>query len=203
MNLLSKTVNLRHGIAKLIAPKLYAETVSIGSLISATPRPMTLFLKDYFKNESLVGAEIGVAEGNNSLSILQELSIQKLFLIDPYVMHMEDGRVAYFEGAKRISKERFSKFPQVTFINKTSDEATTNIDETLDFVYIDGNHSYDYVKRDIANYYPLVKRDGVIGGHDYIPHLFNGVFQAVNEFVQERGRNGFYAVFPDWWLIKP
>ena len=40
--------------------------------------------------------------------------------------------------------------------------------ESLDFVYIDANHSYDYVKEDIELWYPKVKSGGYLLGHDYI-----------------------------------
>lgn len=202
-----KTAKLRHGIVKLIAPKLFLDVMNIGNFIAATPRPMTLFLKEYLKDEALLGVEIGTAEGSNALSILQELLIKKLFLIDPYILYAEAGqpisfKETSFEEAYVIAQKRLSKFQQVTFIKKTSEDAVKDVDEPLDFVYLDGNHSYEYVKNDIALYYPLVKLGGVIGGHDYTPYYHSEVVQAVNEFVEEHGRIGFYAVFPDWWFIK-
>ncbi len=36
----------------------------------------------------------------------------------------------------------------------------------VDFLFIDGNHSYTSVKSDFANYEPLVKSGGIIGFHD-------------------------------------
>jgi predicted O-methyltransferase YrrM len=202
-----RTEKLRHGIVKLIAPKVYVgylNMVNANSVIVATPRPMTLFLKQYFKNsEPLTAVEIGVAKADNSLSILQELPIKKLILIDPYGTCVENGRLTNFEGDFETAMARLSSYKQAQFIRKTSEEAAKDIDEPLDFVYIDGNHSYEYVKQDIANYYPLVKQGGIIGGHDYFPYPRTGVCQAVNEFVQQRGRIEFYAVFPDWWIIKP
>lgn len=197
-----KTINLRHGIVKLIAPKLYVDMTNIGNLIATTPRPMTLFLKEHFRADELVGLEIGTAKGDNALSILQELPIKKLFLIDPYTSYVERGQQVSFEETCTIARKKLSQFHQAIFMKKTSEDAVKDVDEPLDFVYIDGNHSYEYVKNDIALYYPLVKTSGVIGGHDYVPYHDAGVFQAVNEFVQERSRMDFYAVFPDWWVVK-
>jgi hypothetical protein len=200
------TMSLRHGIVKLLAPKLYADSTVLRNLIGARPRPMTLFLKNYFRGEELVGAEIGTANGDNALSILQELPIKKLFLIDPYVPYVERERLASFlnattEETEAVARKQLSPFRQAVLIKKTSDDAVRDVDEILDFVYIDGCHDYQYVRNDIANYYPLVREGGVIGGHDYIPNLCD-VFQAVNEFVQQHGRLNFYAVFPDWWVGK-
>jgi hypothetical protein len=202
-----RTEKFRHGIVRLIAPKVYVDylnRVNIDSVITATPRPMILFLKECFKYSGmLTGVEIGVAKANNALSILQELPIKKLILIDPYMAYVDSGRLTITtEEVFNIAKLRLSSYKQVQFIRKTSEEAAKDIDELLDFVYIDGNHSYEYVKQDIANYYPLVKQGGIVGGHDYNPYRTIGVYQAVNEFVQQRSRIGFYAVFPDWWIVK-
>jgi predicted O-methyltransferase YrrM len=97
--------------------------------------------------------------------------------------------------------KKLSKFKQVQFIKKTSEEAVKDIAELLDFVYIDGNHRYEYAKKDIKLYYPLVKHGGVIGGHDYV-FWKNGVVRAVSEFVRQHDIKDFHTVFPDWWVIK-
>lgn len=73
-----KTVRIRHAIIRLIAPKIYAQTVP------KKTRPFTIFVKNKFNNKSLMGAEIGVSRGINALNILQNLNMEKLFLIDPY-----------------------------------------------------------------------------------------------------------------------
>ena len=203
-----RTEKLRHGIVRLIAPKVYMDylnRINIDSVMAATPRPMTLFLKEYFKNsEPLVAVEIGVGEADNSLSILQELPIKKLILIDPYMAYVGSGRLVTTseEDSLNTAMAKLSKYEQAQLIRKTSEEAVKDIHEPLDFVYIDGNHSYEYVKNDITLYYPLVKRGGVIGGHDYTLYRCKGIVRAVNEFVQQRSRIGFYAVFPDWWVVK-
>lgn len=36
----------------------------------------------------------------------------------------------------------------------------------IDFLFIDGDHSYEGVKADFENYYPLVREGGIIGFHD-------------------------------------
>ena len=41
--------------------------------------------------------------------------------------------------------------------------------EPLDFLFIDGDHSYEGVKRDFELYSPLVKEGGLIGLHDILP----------------------------------
>jgi predicted O-methyltransferase YrrM len=40
-------------------------------------------------------------------------------------------------------------------------------DNSLDFVFIDANHSYDGVSADLKAWIPKIKKDGFIAGHDY------------------------------------
>ena len=40
-------------------------------------------------------------------------------------------------------------------------------DGSLDFVFIDADHSYEGVSRDIEAWYPKVKAEGLLCGHDY------------------------------------
>jgi predicted O-methyltransferase YrrM len=41
---------------------------------------------------------------------------------------------------------------------------------TIDFLFIDGDHTYDGVKQDFEMYSPLVSEDGVVALHDIVPH---------------------------------
>ena len=54
--------------------------------------------------------------------------------------------------------------------------------DSLDFVFIDGNHSYESVKLDIESWYPKVKSGGILAGHDY-DTIWPGVTKAVKEFL--------------------
>jgi hypothetical protein len=164
---------------------------------------MIRFLKN-LDQRNLVGVEIGVSKGENTLSILEELKVVKLFLVDPYMPFSEDEIPRNHGDYKDSTIHKLADYPQVRWILKPSDEAATEIDDTLDFVYIDGNHTYKYIKNDIQLYYPKVKPHGVIGGHDYTRNS-RGVMQAVDEFAKAHGYVhdiDFFTIFPDWWLIK-
>ena len=71
--------------------------------------------------------------------------------------------------------------------------AKTFADGSLDWVYIDGMHTFEAVKADLEAYAAKVKVGGFILGHDYtnLPFYQNmgfGVVEAVNDFV---GRSGW------------
>ena len=42
-------------------------------------------------------------------------------------------------------------------------------DRTIDFLFIDGDHSYDGVRRDFELYSPLVREGGLVAFHDIVP----------------------------------
>lgn len=170
--------------------------------IPKTPRPMTLATKEHFaRKQHLRGIEIGVATADNSLSILRELAVDRLFLIDPYVPYEFDGRIWDASADYAIAHAKLAEYPQVVWLRETSESAIREFqnEEAVDFVYIDGDHSYESVKKDITLCYPLIKNNGLVGGHDYTPYT-QTVMRAVNEFAEE-AKLELHTVFPDWWFI--
>lgn len=55
----------------------------------------------------------------------------------------------------------------------TYEEATRFVDESVDFLFIDGDHSYEGVKQDFEMYRHLVGDDGIIAFHDIKRHATN------------------------------
>lgn len=63
--------------------------------------------------------------------------------------------------------------------------------ESVDFIYIDGDHSYEGVRADINNYTKKLKKgNSFIGGHDYID-AWPGVVSAVDEAFPEKTKQKF------------
>jgi len=54
-------------------------------------------------------------------------------------------------------------------------------DGSIDFLFLDGDHTYDGVKKDLQLWINKIKKGGVIAGHDY-NELSCGVRQAVDEY---------------------
>lgn len=71
----------------------------------------------------------------------------------------------------------------------------------LDFLFIDGDHSYEGVKKDFEMYSSLVRKEGIIAFHDIVKHpaetkcevekLWNEIKNkfAFQELIQDRKQN--------------
>jgi hypothetical protein len=123
-----------------------------------------------------VFVEIGTWDGGFSFELLKNTECEKLYCVDPY-KHFEDS--SYPDGMNSLTQEQFDnkynsviqKFSQfgsrVEFIRSLSKEASARFDyESIDFVYIDGNHEYKYVLDDIITWFPKVKYGGYLCGDD-------------------------------------
>ncbi len=194
--LASKTKTFRNAIVMattyVLAPNLYKQ----GYLVET--RPMIEFLSNNYRT-TLTGVEVGVENGDNALSMLANLRIEKLYLVDEYKDFAEGGKIREASRWLPIARKRLSKFDNVEFIVQSSSNASKSVPDNLDFVYIDANHAYDYVKEDIANWYPKVRNGGVIGGHDI---SWSGVYWAVTEFVKKNNLYLYTSAPCDWWVVK-
>jgi len=180
-----------------------------------TPRPMTLFLRENHP-DPMIGVEVGVLEGAHAVSMLSLLNISKFYLVDPYLPY-GDLTDLILEKA-RIKAIRYTREWDdiVEWVYHTSKDAANIVPNELDFVYIDGPHSYSNTYFDINAWYPKVKCGGYIGGHNYgntkgaVPTV-----EAVHEFMENIGIEvpgwDYYNKWActhlpphcDWWVRKP
>ena len=146
-------------------------------------------LKD--KNQrNLVGVEIGVWRGHNALSILQNLDIRMLYLVDSYLLYPEYNHNEILshtdmEANKAEARELLKPYEdRITWVIKKAHDAKDDIPNELDFVYIDGNHSTIAVVLDMIDYYPKVKAGGFFSGHDiWKPEMR----PSIDKFARDRG----------------
>ena len=115
------------------------------------------------------GVEIGIWKGEFGETLAK--SGLKLYGVDPY-LYYEDcvmyGKQNVIEDTYKIAKKVLAPY-EYTIIRKTSMEAVKDFeDESIDFVYIDGNHSFKYVAEDIWEWSKKVRKGGTISGHDYM-----------------------------------
>jgi len=77
-------------------------------------------------------------------------------------------------------------------------------DTEIDFLFIDGDHSYEGVKKDFEIYSPLVREGGIIALHDIVPgpeELVGGVpifWNEVKQGLKDRSNIRVLEVVKDW-----
>lgn len=143
-------------------------------------------------------AEIGVFKGDFSSCILDQ-SPSELNLIDPWNSIMDipaRWHAIPQDDMDEIFKEvssRFSTEPKVNIIKKYSVDALDHFeDESLDWVYLDANHSYSFVSQDLDGWWTKLKPQGFLCGNAYIDGdaqlrlLDFGVIPAVDSFLEDR-----------------
>ncbi len=129
-------------------------------------------LAEFFEEMGFtIGIEIGTYKGQFTRFLLKRGA--KVYTVDPWLEYADygDPRVHFQARQDKIyesAKNRLAEYPNCTIIRKTSMEAVKDFeDNSLDFVYIDGHHSFKYVAEDIHEWSKKVKKGGVISGHDY------------------------------------
>jgi hypothetical protein len=135
-----------------------------------------------------VGVEIGVLLGVFAYHVLLRREPSRLYLIDPWEYglqaDLEPAPTPEKQAAKdeqfEMTRRLFERCPNVEILRmKSHDAASLFSDGSLDYVYIDGEHSYEAVTRDLDHYLPKVKVGGHLIGDDY---GWSGVGAAVDEF---------------------
>lgn len=70
----------------------------------------------------------------------------------------------------------------------------------VDFVFVDGDHSYSGVMKDLEAWWPTVYEKGIFAGHDIVGATeYNGVKKAVDEFTKKLGLT--YYTQERCWII--
>lgn len=87
-----------------------------------------------------------------------------MYLIDPYTDNTI-GNVSFALRAARSLVEPVSR-GRVQWLRGYSHEAAREWSRSIDFLFIDGDHSYDGVRRDWDEWSPHVRGDGLIALHD-------------------------------------
>lgn len=158
-------------------------------------------LADLINEHNLkVGCEVGIGYGLHAENILKNTNIEKLYLVDPMEYYENDafpidiinnGGFELLKDEILFNLKEYEKRYQ--FFRTTSTGITNNqiADNSLDFVFIDGNHAYEYTKSDLEFWYEKVKNGGLITGDDYYNYNF-GVKQAVDEFVEKNNLNLYF-----------
>lgn len=168
-----------------------------------------------FSNNSINVIEIGARYGESTKLLLKYLNIRNYYIIDPYCSYDEYEHDGFNDIIKDKDDEIFNKVKNElqiynTYVNKNTnlifnrtfsnnEETIQSIkNESIDLIFIDGNHSYKYVLEDLENYYPKLVKNGILCGDDFFMRLKKNdilnsgagydepmVYEAVIEFCEK------------------
>jgi len=169
-----------------------------------------------------IGAEMGVEQGLYSEVLCQSNPQIELFSIDAWTAYQgyrEHVSQDKLDGFLEITKNRLKPYHATVIKGFSMDVVKQFRDDSLDFVYIDGNHEYQQTVNDVAEWQKKVKSGGIVAGHDYIlkkgrslmhvPYAVNGYCNSYDiyplfilgskndlrppEGIRDRSRSWFYV----------
>ena len=142
----------------------------------------------------LRAAEVGVAFGATSETLLREIPQLELLMVDPWRVYYQGQRgFDYFERSFATAVERVSFAGDRAKIFRADSiyAAPWVPDESFALVFIDGDHRYEAVRDDLTAWWRKVAPGGLLTGHDYHSRKNQsgawGVKKAVDEFVERKG----------------
>ena len=161
--------------------------------------------------------EVGVWRGDYSVNIMQALQPNQFVGVDPYKLY--PGMVSapgpeyhtqqdLDQLAKRVQQRLQSQGGELHRVSSV-ESATQFEDLSVDFVYIDGDHTHEGVTADIQAWWPKVRQGGILSGDDYTSGTTGkgfafGVISAVEQFATQHklSVNVTSGTNPSWWVIK-
>lgn len=159
-------------------------------------QPFYLRMASEYFQHGMVALEMGVFKGKSLCFLANEIKKRSLNMrlygidrwessneYDIFLRNMRECGVSDIIEPIRADSEVASKL---------------FLDNTFDFIFIDGSHEYEDVKDDLGFWYPKLKSGGIIGGDDYDP-AHPGVIQAVDEKFGDDAKKQW----PVWYVKKP
>ena len=116
-----------------------------------------------------IGVEIGDNEGETVFEIAKSNPKLKIYGIT-------------CEPKRKMLKESLKYSNLETIVDTSNTTSNRFKKESIDFVFIEGEHRYESVKNNIKYWEPKVKENGLIMGHNY---NWGNVARAVGEYFTE------------------
>ena len=161
-----------------------------------------------------VGVEIGVHKGDYSNKILQHANPKMLNLVDPWKKFTDETYKKSWYGAQ-VSQtqmdvryqnvlDKFSKNDNVRVIRDYSYNAVNEFsDDSLDWIYVDGDHTFEGVFKDFSLYYDKIKIGGYIYGDDYMTGWWGtGVIDALHKILHEKNLKIVFVFGSQFCCVK-
>ena len=139
------------------------------------------------------GVEIGVQRGIFSEIICKKNPQMRVYGVDAWAL--PNG-----PRMRPKAQKRMGIYPQYSIIDNWSVIASQQFaDQSLDFVYIDADHSCESCLADITAWHPKIRFGGILSGHDYHNTITHSRVQChVKKAVLDYTRNHQIAPLLIW-----
>lgn len=147
--------------------------------------------------------EIGTANGG-TLFLFSRIASQDATIIS---VDLPGGGFGGGYRARRIPLYKaFTQKKQTIHLIRADSHSNTTLekvkallgDKYIDFLFIDGDHSYYGVKRDFEMYGPLVKKGGIVAFHDIVIHPPKTGCEVSKYWQEIRGNYKSEEIVLDW-----
>ena len=159
------------------------------------------------------GVEIGTERGRYAKTLCEAMPGLKLSCVDSWTSY-KDYREGISERQNEFHKEAMNRLSpyDCTLIKSFSMDALKFFeDESLDFVFIDGNHDFINIAQDLWHWREKVKKGGIAAGHDFvridgIKGEYIHVKDVVQAYMYSLKVNPWFVFkgdrCPSWFYIK-
>ena len=138
--------------------------------------------KLFFETGLNKGAEIGVRRGAFSAILCEANPNIDITCVDPWIGrtsgYSEETQTRYYDAALK----QLAPFNATILRKKSMDALADFKNESLGFVFIDGDHRFDHCMFDTISWSRKVKRGGIVACHDY--SIAGNVGIAIEAFVR-------------------
>jgi Methyltransferase domain len=166
-------------IFKLILPtipgRMQLENPQFQQLLAGAASRLRLWEQVLQAAQAETVAEVGVWKGDYAQYLLEHcVSIKRYYMIDPWANLPDWNKPANVSAPRfaevyeeALRKTAFAAARRVVLRGRTKEVIAQIPDQSLDFVYIDGDHTLRGITIDLIKLLPKVKEGGLIGGDDF------------------------------------
>lgn len=166
-------------------------------------------LEEARKRKGGLFVEVGTYDATFAVRLMEECQPAKLVCVDPYAAYDGFKDAMNEHPLQKVYETALSRLApygeHAEILRQFSEEAAQRFaDNSLDFVYIDGNHSYPYVLRDLEAWFPKVKSGGIICGDDAVDQVPNAARNADGDIkvVWSSDKNGNPTAWGYYGVLK-
>lgn len=185
LSVAARKSRIRSGYATQLFPMLSAISIPIGVIHQESHHANHTDMVYVCGMASAANAkkifEFGTYRGQTTCGLAAVCKDAKIYTLN--LSPEDDPRYAPYIGMYIARSPDRDRITQIYCDSRTFD--TTPYRESMDYIFIDGDHSFKGVKNDTEKALELLKPGGIIVWHDYAAKSL-GVLEYLAEFSQER-----------------